>query len=122
LPAAQRWLTATAMTVLPVADAGTHTVQVRLDLPAKLAGLTPGMFARALLPVAAGEDRRLYVPVKAVFRRAELTAVYVLSEQGEPLLRQVRPGPIVGDDIEILSGVAAGERVALDPLAAARAR
>jgi len=121
LAPALRWQTATSVSVLPAADAGTHTVQVRLDLPAT-PGLVPGMYARALLPTAAGEDRRLYVPAKAVFRRAELTAVYILNEQGAPLLRQVRPGPKVGEEIEILSGVAAGERVALDPLAAAKLR
>ncbi|MDE2427811.1 MAG: efflux RND transporter periplasmic adaptor subunit, partial [Burkholderiales bacterium] len=51
LPEAQRWVTASKVTILPVADAATHTVQVRLDLPASVTGLTPGMFARASLPV-----------------------------------------------------------------------
>jgi multidrug efflux pump subunit AcrA (membrane-fusion protein) len=36
------------------------------------------------------------------------------------LLRQVRLGRGDGDSIEVLSGVSAGERVALDPQAAAR--
>ncbi len=119
-PAARHTLTATAVTVLPAADAATHTVPVRLDLPGKTGGLTPGMFARALLPVTAADQRRLYLPRAAVFRRAELTAVYVLNESGEPALRQIRTGPALGEEIEVLSGLAAGERVALDPLAAAR--
>ena len=38
------------------------------------------------------------------------------------MLRQVRPGRSEGSQVEILSGVAAGERVALDPQAAARIR
>lgn len=122
LPAAQRWQTATRVTVLPVADASTHTVLVRLDLPAKLAGLTPGMFARAQFPVTQGDKQRLYVPLNATFRRAELSAVYVLNEQGKPLLRQVRLGATVGAEVEVLAGVAAGERVALDPLVAAKVR
>ena len=37
-----------------------------------------------------------------------------------PLLRQVRLGRSDGDSVEVLSGVSAGERVALDPQAAAR--
>ncbi len=122
LPAAQRWQTATRVTVLPVADASTHTVQVRLDLPAKLAGVTPGMFARAQFPVTQGDRQRLYVPLSAAFRRAELTAVYVLDPQGKPLLRQVRLGPTMGTEVEVLSGLSAGERVALDPLVAAKVR
>lgn len=124
LPPAQRQVQASKLTILPVADAATHTVQVRLDLPPGLRGVTPGMFARVSLPLAAGATAgaRLYVPARAVFRRAELTAVYVLNAQGKPLLRQVRPGAVVGAEQEILSGVAAGEQVALDPAAAAQVR
>ena len=126
LPAAQRWVRASKVTVLPLADAASHTVQVRLDLPPGLPGLSPGMFARASLPLATQNDAagaaRLYVPASAVFRRAELHALYVVNAQGQPLLRQIRPGAVNGAEQEILSGVAAGEQVALDPVAAAQAR
>ena len=67
-------------------------------------------------------DARLFVPSQALVRRSELAAVYVIGRDGKPLLRQVRPGRSDGDQVEILSGVAAGERVALDPQAAARIR
>ena len=65
---------------------------------------------------------RLYVPAKAVVRRAEMTGVYVLDAKGHPILRQVRLGRAVDDSVEVLSGVSAGEHVALDPQAAARER
>jgi RND family efflux transporter MFP subunit len=127
MPEAQRWITAGKLTVLPVADAATHTVQLRLDLPAATSGLTPGMFARVNLAFkdsgkanAGIEMARLYVPAKAVFRRAELSAVYVLNAQGQPLLRQVKAGAVIGTEQEILSGVSSGEQVALDPVAAAK--
>ncbi|MBI3285654.1 MAG: efflux RND transporter periplasmic adaptor subunit [Burkholderiales bacterium] len=123
LPDARRWATAARLTVLPVADAATHTVQIRLDLPASVPGLTPGMFARVSLQLQGGgpaQAARLYVPARAVLRRAELSAVYVLNAQGRPLLRQVRLGAPAGSEQEILSGVAAGEQVALDPAAAAK--
>lgn len=119
---------------LPAADPATHTVTLRLDLPAGTAAL-PGMFARVWLPGRAGaanaagaEAPRLAVPAQVVVRRAELTAVYVLDANGRPLLRQVRLGPPTGagaaggELVEVLSGLAAGERVALDPQAAARVR
>ena len=109
--------------VLPAVDPATHTVQLRLDLPPGTAAV-PGMFARAWLPAGSGiGDRpRLSVPAQAVVRRAELTGVYVIGADGRPLLRQVRLGPQSGDRVEVLSGLAAGERVALDPQAAARVR
>ncbi|MEY8876469.1 MAG: efflux RND transporter periplasmic adaptor subunit, partial [Leptothrix sp. (in: b-proteobacteria)] len=62
------------------------------------------------------------VPLSAVVRRAELTAVYVLDAQGQPLLRQVRLGHVDGSQVEVLAGLVAGERVATDPQAAARVR
>jgi RND family efflux transporter MFP subunit len=109
--------------LLPVADAASQTLELRLDLPAGTHAV-PGMFARAWLsgPGAGTAETRLFVPSQALVRRAELSAVYVIGNDGKPLLRQVRPGRSEGSQVEILSGVAAGERVALDPQAAARIR
>jgi RND family efflux transporter MFP subunit len=106
--------------LLPIVDPATHTLELRLELPAGLSTASPGMFARAWLPVAATAGARLYVPTRAVVRRAELTAVYVVGGDGRPLLRQVRLGRVQGDAVEVLAGVSAGERVVLDPHAAAR--
>jgi multidrug efflux pump subunit AcrA (membrane-fusion protein) len=107
--------------VLPAMDATTHTVQLRLDLPPGTAA-APGQFARAWLSDSSTETPRLSVPERTVVRHAELTAVYVLADDTRPLLRQVRLGPPSGDRVEVLSGLRAGERVALDPQAAARVR
>jgi len=46
LPAAQRFVKPKKMTVLPLSDASTHTVQVRFDLPADVQAVNPGLFAR----------------------------------------------------------------------------
>lgn len=113
---------ATRMQVLPTADPATHTVEIRFDLPAGLHGAKPGLFARAWLPAATVDEGRLYVPKRALVRRAELDGVYVLGSDGRPNLRQVRVGQSVGADVEVLSGLSAGERVALEPQAAARIR
>ncbi|HSC97732.1 MAG TPA: efflux RND transporter periplasmic adaptor subunit [Casimicrobiaceae bacterium] len=105
--------------LLPAVDAATHTQELRLDLPSNLLQVRPGSFARVwLAPTHA--PARLSVPASAVVRRAEVTAVYVVLEDGRPLLRQVRLGAAAGDRVEVLSGLSAGERVALDPQAAAR--
>ena len=119
LRAALQWLAPVRTTVLPTADAATHSVQLRFDLP-MASGASPGMFARAWLPMPAGDDNRVLIPSKAVVRRAELNAVYVVDATGRPWLRLVRLGRPVGDRVEILSGLAVAERVALDPQAAAR--
>jgi len=114
-------ITPTRWQVLPAADAATHTVHVRLELPAGTAAV-PGMFARVWLTGAPAAAPRLWVPATAVFKRAELTGVYVIAADGRPSLRQVRLGTPDGDRVEILAGVARGERVALDPQGAAKVR
>ena len=65
-----------------------------------------------------GEAERLLVPISAVIERGEVTGVYVIDPKGQVSLRYVRPGHRRGDTLEILAGLTAGERVALDPIAA----
>ena len=109
-------VTATKVTVIPVADARTHTTRIRLDLPAA-EGVLPGQFARARF--VTGAVRVLAVPATALLRRGEVTAVYVVDGQGRAQLRQVRAGEEVGDGFaEILSGLSAGERIATNPVQA----
>lgn len=123
LPADRQWLVGTGTQVLPTADPATHTMEVRLDLPSGLPLVKPGTFARAWLPVnAPGAEQRLYVPQQSIVRRAELAGVYVVAADGRPALRQVRLGRSLDREVEVLAGVGPGERVALDPQAAARVR
>jgi multidrug efflux system membrane fusion protein len=122
---AASWVKPLRVQLLPTVDVASQTLELRLDLPPDT-GAAPGMFARAWLfgpgPGAGSGETRLFVPAQALVRRSELAAVYVIGRDGKPLLRQVRPGRSDGNQVEILSGVAAGERVALDPQAAARIR
>lgn len=119
--AAQRWIVPTRLTLLPTADPNTHTLQLRLDLPTGTREATPGMFARAWLPTqGSAVGSRVFVPTKAVVRRAEMTGVYVVDANGKPMLRQIRLGRTTEESIEVLAGVGAGELIATDPQAAAR--
>jgi len=120
LPGTSGWITSSQVQVLPTVDAGTHTVQVRMELPAAVSGVTPGMFARLWLPTTGAGASRLSVPATAIVRRAEMTGLYVLDTNSRPLLRQVRLGRVSGDSVEVLAGLTPGERIALDPQAAAR--
>jgi membrane fusion protein, multidrug efflux system len=101
------------MQVLPAVDPATHTQELRLDLPPG-SQAAPGMFARVWLPAVSTDASRIFVPAAAVLRRSELTAVYVIDDRGRPLLRPVRLGRADGGQVELLSGVSVGERVALD--------
>ena len=117
LPSLGKWLNAKSVTIVPAADPRTHTTRIRLELPEDVRGVYPGVFARAHF--ATGKATRLLVPREAVLRRSEVTAVFVVGEDGAPLLRQVRLGT-AGDEraIEVLAGLKPGERVALEPVKA----
>lgn len=120
VPSVGKWLDARAITVVPSADPRTHSTQVRIDLPADVPGIYPGVFARVHFVV--GRAPRLMVPREAILRRSELTAVYVVGDDNVPRLRQVRLGS-VGDEraVEVLAGLKPGERVALDAIRAGMA-
>lgn len=116
IPSLNRWIDAAGVTVLPSADAATHTVKVRIDLPTDLDGVIPGMFARAHFSV--GSARKLTIPSSAVVRRSEITAVYVVKDE-RVSLRQIRLGTPNGrGQVEVLAGLNPGEVIALDPVKA----
>ncbi|MHA7600405.1 efflux RND transporter periplasmic adaptor subunit [Alicycliphilus sp. T452] len=116
-------IAAAQVQVLPTADPLSHTVPVRVQLPADLPGALPGSFARLWWQGGAADaGARVLVPAKAVVRRAEMTGVYVRGGNGQPQLRQVRLGPPQGEMVEVLSGLRAGDQVALEPQAAAKVR
>ena len=104
--------------VVNAVDPVTHSVQVRAELPAD-ARFQPGQFARLQLPLKAAAIQ-LLIPVRAVLKRSEVTAVYVVEAGGAVYLRQVRLGPVEGDEVTVLAGLQGGEKVALDPVAAGR--
>jgi len=107
--------------LLAAADPVAQTVEWRLDLPAAATeGLLPGQSVRVQFsaPAAAGGAVVPHVPQAAVLRRGELTAVYVVRDDGF-VLRAVRLGADRGaQGVEVLAGLRAGERVAANALQA----
>lgn len=91
----------------PAADPVAHTHLVKLDIDAK--GLRSGAFARVLFP--AGEQTLLQVPQEAVLNRAGITGVFVVGDKGVAEYRMVRTGRTDNGQVEILSGLSAGDRV-----------
>ncbi|SER21586.1 RND family efflux transporter, MFP subunit [Solimonas aquatica] len=113
-------LPAAAVQLFPYADEHSHSFRARVELPdAGAHGVYPGQLVKVLFGYEAAPG--LAVPAGALVRRGELTALYVARPKGGVELRAVRSGATLADGrIEILSGLVAGERIALDPLAAAR--
>ncbi len=104
------------VTIFPFADAASNSFEVRVDLEGQPEGLFPGMYVKT--GIVTGERDELLVPQSAVVHRSEVTGVYVVGAGGQVRFRQVRVGRAFGDDLAILAGLDADERVALDPIAA----
>lgn len=105
------------LTIFPYADPQTHSFKVRVSLPAGMRGIYPGMLIKVAF--ATGELTTVLVPAQAVVHRSEVTAVYVVDKDDHVALRQVRVGRRHDPGrIEVLAGLQAGERVALDPIRA----
>jgi RND family efflux transporter MFP subunit len=111
-----RRIEASKVTVFPEASSPSNTFRARLELPENATDLYPGMFVK--VGFVTGEADRILVPVSAVVQRSEVTAVYVIDASGRTSLRQVRLGDRIEGNMEVLSGLTAGERIALDPRAA----
>ncbi len=105
-------LSATVRSLSPSGDPSTHRFELRATLPAGK-GLRSGLFARIEIPGRA-TDLRLMVPAAAVFARGGLTGLFVV-EGGQAKLRFVAVGDSAGGEVEVRAGVAAGERVVIDP-------
>ncbi len=124
-----RPLTGTVAQVLPAGDPATHTFVVKVDLP-PTPGLKSGMFGRMRLDK--GVSQTLAVPEPALIERGQLTGVYVVGDDQVAHLRWVKVGRRVparaqggypapgalevgnGADVEVLSGLNAGERILAD--------
>lgn len=100
-------VTAKVANLSPAADPMTHTHLVKLDVAAP--GLKSGAFARVLF--ATGKESVLRVPAEAVLNRAGIEGVFVVDGQGIAQYRMVRTGRAGQGQVEILSGLAAGDKV-----------
>jgi RND family efflux transporter MFP subunit len=126
LPGTDTWVKPSNVYNARAADAVSQTVLWRMALnPSDTAAQVPGRSLKVRFVGASNDSavERLVVPSSAVLRRGELTAVYVVSEpaQGRTqfVLRAVRVGPSTADgQVMVLTGLRAGERLALDPVRA----
>lgn len=103
-------LAGTVSEIAPAADPASRTLRFKLDLPST-PGLKSGQFARLLVPV--GERPSLRVPASAVVPRGQLEIVFVVAKQ-QAQLHLVKTGKRLGETVEILSGLDAGDSVVIE--------
>ncbi|RYF35073.1 MAG: efflux RND transporter periplasmic adaptor subunit [Comamonadaceae bacterium] len=94
-------------------DATTRMMQVEVALPNPDGTLLPGAYVQVSLPLAASQS--LTVPANALLFRAEGTRVAVVDDKGRVALRPVAIGRNYGPTVEVLDGLAATDRLVLNP-------
>ncbi|MBP7588311.1 MAG: efflux RND transporter periplasmic adaptor subunit [Thermoanaerobaculia bacterium] len=105
-----RKLAARVSYVYPTVDAAARTLTARFELPNPGFALRPGMFVDVELEVDLGEG--VLIPASAVIDSGLRKTVFVEDASGKLEPREVETGERSGDAIQIVRGVAAGERVA----------
>ncbi|MBI5371200.1 MAG: efflux RND transporter periplasmic adaptor subunit [Sphingobacteriales bacterium] len=90
--------------------------EIKLSIPEKeMKSLYAGMYVSVFIPVsqpATGPQpvAAVLVPAASLVQNDQLTGLYTISSNNTALLRWVRTGKTSGDQTEILSGLAAGEK------------
>ncbi len=99
----------------PQVDPNTRTLLLKARIQNSAHKLRPGMFANLDLTLTLRDDA-IMIPESALMATGERTAVYVIGANGTAQLRPVKIGMRTPNQIEILAGLEAGEKVVAEGL------
>jgi RND family efflux transporter MFP subunit len=94
-------------------DATTRSMQVEITLPNKAGTLLPGAFVQVALPLAA--SRSFSIPNNALVIRGDGVKVAVVDTRSRVHMTPVQLGRNYGEQVEVLDGLGAGQRLVLNP-------
>lgn len=95
------------------ADPVSHSAKIKIDLQGAKNALS-GMYGKVIIPT--GTRRAVLIPQGAVATKGQLTGVFLLDKAQTLHLRLIQTGKTLGDEIEVLSGLEGGERIAASRL------
>lgn len=105
----------TVSRIHPALDPATRTFTVEVKVPNRGEVLRPGMYSRTTFNM--GEKAGILVPDVSILKQTGSSERYLYVIQGDSAVRRsVKVGRQVGDRVDILSGVAVGEQVAVTGL------
>ena len=120
LDAYPEWrIPAAVITTIPTADRQKATVKVRIAFERLDPRILPEMgikvsFLEAPPAKEEGADARLFVPLAAVRDEQGRSMVFVVGARERTERRAVSVGAVRGEEVEVLSGLTAGERVVIE--------
>jgi multidrug efflux pump subunit AcrA (membrane-fusion protein) len=94
----------------PSADPQSRTFTVKIELPSHPA-LHSGLYGKARFSL--GKKEILLAPSEAIVEKGQLLGLFVVDQEGTARLRLVKTGKRYDRRVEILSGLEAGERIAV---------
>ncbi|KLD76505.1 efflux RND transporter periplasmic adaptor subunit [Xanthomonas hyacinthi] len=109
---------AEVIAIIPSADRGKATVKVRVALKQKDPRIVPEMGVRVSFleaPQAQDKPQGVRAPGAAIVKRGGRDMAFALKEDNTVEQRALKTGIALGDDRQVLSGLAAGDTVVLDP-------
>ena len=87
---------------------------VKVVLAETDANVLSGMYATVQFPMEGkGASSAILIPLEAVVEKGQLSGIYTVSERNTALLRWLRLGRVVGNQVEVLSGLSANEQYIL---------
>lgn len=95
--------------IVPAVDPATRSFPVRAYL--KEPSLRSGLYVKIAIPE--GKKQVLLVPAKALVEKGQLTGVYVVDDRRVMTYRIIKTGQAYGDEMEVVSGLKADERIAV---------
>ncbi|HYL99781.1 MAG TPA: efflux RND transporter periplasmic adaptor subunit [Blastocatellia bacterium] len=99
--------------IVHASDPLSRSFTVKVDLPSTghetVQRLRSGLYGKARFEV--GRRETITVPSSAIVERGQLTGVYAVDGSGRALLRLIKTGNRFGDKVEVLSGLAKGDRI-----------
>jgi RND family efflux transporter MFP subunit len=95
----------------PVLDAATRTATVEVEIPNPDGGLKAEMFARVTLDLESTRQAVL-IPREGLVYRGQQPGVY-LTQNSKPVFQPVETGQTMGDQVEIIANLNAGDPIVL---------
>ena len=112
-------LSGTVDEIIPAADPATRSYIVKIGLlNTDGTQLRSGLYGKARFLV--GQQTKLAIPQTAITHHGQLVGVFVVDQSGVARLRLVKTGRVVGDRVEVLSGLNEGEEIVREGIASIR--
>lgn len=99
--------------IAPQIDTNTRTALVKARLANPKQELRPGMFANLELALQI-RDSAVVIPEVALMLSGERASIYVVDKEMTAHLRPIKTGVRLAGDVEIVSGLLAGEKVVVE--------